>query len=217
VSGRTHPGIGQSGAGADLRLLVLRGPTGTCGEFDCPHGALAVAADLLTALHFTATEPDVPGGPTAHVTRNRSWSASYSAGVFEAGEAFVSGSDQDEIGRPITEEDAWVSGAEGFDTSGPPLGLDSIEFEANVGETLRVTIDLDVSGSVEGSGAGDADFFDSLGSRVVDPLGRGLVFESSVPVPEPPRAALLLVAALALTLGRRRSEPSGFRPKRGAG
>jgi hypothetical protein len=204
VAGRTHPNASHATASSDLHVVVLRGSTGTCGAFDCPNGALAVEAGLLTGLSFQATDPEsTAGARTGIARRNRSWSASYNAGTRKAGEVFTSGSDDAEIGLPITADDVAVERVQGVDTGGEPLGLDSIEFEANVGETLRVEMDLDVAGSVAGRGAGRADFFDSLGARVVDPLGRGLVFESSVPVPEPSRADLARLAAVTLAFGAR--------------
>jgi hypothetical protein len=223
VGGRTHPASTESGAGAYLDLLVLRGPTGTCGDFDCPHGALAVAAHLQTSLYFATTVPGAPGERTASVTRQHSWSASNNAGALKAGAVFDSGSDSGELGGLVTEQDVWVARSVVVDTGGSPLDLAAIEFEANVGETLRVQVDLDASGSVEGAGFGRTDFFDSFGGRVVDPLARGLVFESSVPVPEPSRAALLLLGAAALALragrrpgpGRRRTGPHARRAAAG--
>jgi hypothetical protein len=210
VSGRTHPSVGASSAGCDLDLLVLRGPTGTCGPFDCPNGALAVAASLLTGFSFQATDPNATaGGRTGLVTRNRSWSASHNTEQYKAGGVFESGSDGGEVGLPITEEDVWVSRVEGVHTAGEPLALDAIEFEANVGETLRVTMDLDVSGAVQGAGSGQADFFDSFAGGVRDPQARGLVFATSVPVPEPPPAELARVAALALLIQYRRCARRG--------
>jgi len=195
VTGRTHPYVGTSSAGCGLSVTILRGPTGTCGADDCRTGALAVAADLLTGLSFQTANPDTAGGRTARFMRNRSWSASNNTGVYKGGGVFKSGSDGGEIGALITSEDTLVSRVEGVDTGADPLGLDAIEFEANVGETLRVEMDLDLGGGVDGSGSGQADFFDSFDGRVVDPLGRGLVFESSVAVPEPSAFALAAAAA----------------------
>jgi hypothetical protein len=203
VEGRTHPNASHGAASSDLSVTLLRGSTGTCGAFDCPNGALAVAARLLTGLSFQAANPEATGGRTGFAMRNRSWSASYNAGTRKAGEVFDSGSDDEEVGLPITAEDELVSRVESVDTSGAPLHLDAIEFEANVGETLRVEMQLVVSGSVDGRGAGHADFFDSFDGRVVDPQARGLVFESSVPVPEPGRAELARAALLAMALGAR--------------
>jgi len=211
ASGRSFPNDCGASASVRFHLLVRRGPTGRCGAFDCPHGALAVAAELSTGLSVADANPALPAGVTALVTRHDSWSASYNAGDLKAGEVFRSGSETVEVGASVTDEDVAILRSVGVDTGGPPLALDSIEFEANVGETLVAEMDLDVAAAIDGRGHGDADSFDTWEGRVEDPLERGLVFASSVPVPEPAGAGARGLAA-ALLLALRRSRPPFSRP-----
>jgi hypothetical protein len=144
--------------------------------------------------------PGQQGDPTARLTRHDTWTASNNTGVYKAGGVFDSGTTEVELGLLITHEDVAIGRAEGVDTGADPLFLDAIEFEANVGETLKVTMDLDVYASVGGLGHAESDFFGSFDGHPEDPLGRGLVFESSVPVPEPGvgGAGALAVALLGL-------------------
>ena len=209
VGGRSFPNDSAASAAVSFDVLMLRGPTGTCGAFDCPHGALAISLDLTTSLAVTDATPGQQGDPTGRLTRHDTWTASNNTGVYKAGGVFDSGTTEVELGLPVTHEDVSVGRSEGVDTGADPLFLDAIEFEANVGETLKVTIDLDVYASVGGWGHGEADFFDSFEGHVEDPLGRGLVFESSVPVPEPgvDRAGALAVALLALVRIRAARRP----------
>lgn len=206
VGGRSFPADSAASASVSFDLLVRRGPTGTCGPFDCPHGALAVAAELSTGLSAADADPALPAGVTARVTRHDSWSASWNAGDLKAGEVFTSGSETVDVGAPVTDEDVAILRSVSAHTGAPPLALDSIEFEANVGETLVVEMELDVGAAVDGWGHGDADAFDTFSGHVEDPQGRGLVFQSSVPVPGPPAgAAGALAATLLLALRARRA------------
>lgn len=205
VGGRSFPNDSTANASVSFDLLVRRGATGTCGPFDCPHGALAVAAELSTGLAVVDADPALPAGVTARVTRHDSWSASWNAGALKGGEEFTSGSGTVDVGAPVTDEDVAILRSVGVDTGAPPFALDSIEFEANVGETLVVEMELDVAAAVDGWGHGDADAFDTFAGHVEDPQGRGLVFQSSVPVPEPDAGpAGGLAAALLLALRARR-------------
>jgi len=205
VGGKSYPNTSASSAAVAIDLDILRGPTGTCGDFDCPHGAIAVLASLSTGLGFQDADPALPAGVTALVSRHDSWSASNNTGDLKAGAVFESGSETVDVGLPITDEDATIMRVEGVHTGAAPLDLDDIEFEANVGETLTVTMDLDVYAVVQGRGYGESDFFGSFDGHVEDPLARGLVFESSVPVPEPGASAAAALAAALLALGRMRS------------
>mgnify|MGYP003487581199 CR=1 FL=1 len=204
VGGKSHPNDSNSSAAVSIDLDVLRGPTGRCGDFDCQQGAIAVLASLSTGLAFQDTDPALLDGVTARVTRHDSWSASNNIGNLKAGAVFTSGSETVEVGLPITEEDAAISRVEAVHTGAAPLNLDEIEFEANVGETLTVRMDLDVYGVVEGWGYGESDFFGSFDGHVEDPLARGLDFVSSVPVPETGTGAAGSLAAALLALGRMR-------------
>jgi hypothetical protein len=214
VGGRSYPNDSAASAGSGLHVLMLRGPTGRCGAFDCPTGALAVQTSFSTGLSVTDRDPNLSGGHTAQVTRHDSWSASNNTGDLKAGDVFASGSETVEVGAPVTQEDVEVGRVESVDTGGAPLGLDAIEFEANVGETLRVEMSLDVSAGVDGWGHGESDFFGSFDGHVEDPQGRGLVFQSSVPVPEPGAAGAVSVLFLALRRFRRGSRE---RRRRGRG
>jgi hypothetical protein len=201
VGGKSYPNSSTSSAAVGIDLDILRGPTGRCGDFDCPHGAIAVLASLSTGLALQDADPVLPAGVTARVTRHDSWSASDNTGNLKAGAVFTSGSETVDVGLPITEEDAAITRVESVHTGAAPLNLDGIEFEANVGETLTVRMDLDVYGVVEGWGYGESDFFGSFDGHVADPLARGLDFVSSVPVPEPGARAAGSLAVALLALG----------------
>ena len=202
VGGKSYPNTSASSAAVAIDLDILRGPTGRCGDFDCPQGAIAVLASLSTGLAFQDADPALPAGVTALVSRHDSWSASNNTGNLKAGAVFESGSETVYVGLAITEEDAAIARVEAVHTGAAPLNLDEIEFEANVGETLTVRMDLDVYGVVEGWGYGESDFFGSFDGHVEDPLARGLVFESSVPVPEPGAGAAGALAMSLLALAR---------------
>jgi hypothetical protein len=199
VGGRSYPNHSAASASVSFDILMLRGPTGTCGAFDCIHGALAISLDLTTSLAVTDVTPAQQGDPTARLIRHDTWTASNNTGAYKAGGVFDSGTTEVEFGFPVT-QDVSVGRVEAVDTGADPLFLDAIEFEANVGETLKVTMDLDVYASVGGLGNGESDFFGSFDGHAEDSLGRGLVFESSVPVPEPgvDTAGAFAVALLAL-------------------
>lgn len=201
VGGMSHPNAGNSSAAVAIDLDILRGPTGRCGDFDCQRGAIAVLASLSTGLAFQDADPALPDGVTAWVTRHDSWSASNNTGNLKAGAVFTSGSETVDVGLPITEEDAAITRVESVHTGAAPLNLDEIEFEANVGETLTVRMDLDTYAVVAGWGYGESDFFGSFDGHVADPLARGLDFVSSVPVPEPGARAEGSLAAALLAFG----------------
>lgn len=213
VNGRAYPATTFSAASMDFHGILLRGPSGRCGVFACPRGALAAAVTLKTGLSAQSTPPGTPGDPTGRIDRNRSWSASDNRGAFQAGGVFKSGSDQDVLALPVTENDSLLHGTR-VDTAGSPLGLDAIDFDATVGETLSLTVQLTASSSLDGMGDADADLFGSFGMRVFDPLDRGyeLVF-SVAPVPEPGAQAWILGGLLgAAGLGyRRRARPRAYR------
>ena len=208
VGGRSYPNASAASASVSFDILMLRGPTGTCGIFDCPHGALAVSLDLTTSLAIADLTPVQPGDPTARLTRHDTWTASNNTGDYKAGGVFDSGTTEVELGFPVT-QDVSVGRSEGVHTGADPLFLDAIEFEANVGETLKVTMDLGVYASVGGLGHGESDFFGSFDAHAEDPLARGLVFASSVPVPEPGvgGAGALAVALLGLLRVRAARRP----------
>ena len=197
VGGRSYPNHSAASASVGFDILMLRGPTGTCGAFDCPHGALAIALDLTTSLAVSDVTPVQPGDPTARLIRHDTWTVSNNIGGFAA-HILDSGTTEVELGLPVTQEDVSVGRSEGVDTGADPLFLDWIDFEANVGETLKLTMSLDVYASLAGWGHAESDFFGSFDGHVEDPLARGLVFESSVPEPGAGGAGALAVALLAL-------------------
>lgn len=196
VGGRSYPNDSGATASVGFDILMLRGPTGSCGGFDCQHGALAISLDLLTSLAVADVTPVQPGDPTARLIRHDTWTASRNTDNFKAGGVFDSGTTEVEVGLPVTHEDVSVGRSEGVDTGADPLFLDWIDFEANVGETLKLTMSLDVYANLGGWGSAESDFFGSFDGHVEDPLARGLVFESSVP--EPGAAGALAVTLLAL-------------------
>jgi len=122
VGGRSFPNDSAASASVGFDILMLRGPTGTCGAFDCPHGALAISLDLLTSLAVTGLDPELADGRTARVTRHDTWTASNNTGVFKAGGIFDSGTTEVELGLPITDEDVAVVRVDGVDTGAEPLG-----------------------------------------------------------------------------------------------
>jgi hypothetical protein len=197
VGGRSYPNDSAASASAGFDILMLRGPTGTCGAFDCPHGALAISLDLSTSLAVADVTPVQPGDPTARLIRHDTWTMSNNIGGFAA-HIIDSGTTEVELGLPVTQEDVSVGRSEGVDTGADPLFRDAIEFEANVGETLKLTMSLDLYASLGGWGNAESDFFSSFDGHVEDPLARGLVFESSVPEPGAGGAGALAVALLAL-------------------
>ncbi len=198
VGGRSYPNDSAASASVGFDILMLRGPTGTCGAFDCPQGALAIQLDLTTSLAVADVTPVGPGDPTARLIRHDTWTASNNTGVFKAGGVFDSGTTEVELGLPVTQEDVSVGRSEGVDTGADPLFRDWIDFEANVGETLKLTMSLDLYASLGGWGNAESDFFGSFDGHVEDPLARGLVFESSVPEPGAGGAGALAVALLVL-------------------
>ena len=196
VGGRSYPNDSAASASVGFDALMLRGPTGTCGAFDCPHGALAISLDLTTSLAVADVTPVQPGDPSARLIRHDTWTASNNIGGFAA-HILDSGTTEVELGLPVTQEDVSVGWSEGVDTGADPLFRDAIEFEANVGETLKLTMSLDLYASLGGWGNAESDFFSSFDGHVEDPLARGLVFESSVPEPSAGGAGALVVALLA--------------------
>ena len=196
VGGRSYPNDSAASASVSFDILMLRGPTGTCGAFDCIHGALAISLDLTTSLAVADVTPVQPGDPSARLIRHDTWTASNNIGGFAA-HILDSGTTEVELGLPVTQEDVSVGRSEGVDTGADPLFRDAIEFEANVGETLKLTMSLDLYASLGGWGNAESDFFSSFDGHVEDPLARGLVFESSVPEPSAGGAGALVVALLA--------------------
>jgi hypothetical protein len=109
-----------------------------------------------------------------------------------------------EPGLSITDEDAHVRRVESVVLGEISPVLDEIEFEANVGETLKVEMELQLAASVGGWGSGESDFFGTFAGHIEDPQGRGLVFVSSVPVPEPGAGAAGAFALALLACGQLR-------------
>lgn len=212
VTGRTHPHDSASSAAATLDITVSRGPTGTCGAFDCGQGAIAVMAHSQTSLSFQDEAPALPAHRSGRMRRHDTWSAYNNVGGTMS-TLIDSDTTEFEPGLSITDEDAQVGRVESVVLGEISPVLEAIEFEANVGETLRVEMELELAASVAGWGAGEADFFGTFAGHVEDPQGRGLVFETSVPVPEPGAGAAGSLAVALLVLGRtcaaRRKKPPG--------
>jgi len=206
AGGVTHPATTASVASMDFDAIILRGPTGMCGIFDCPRGALAARVDFLTSLSAWDRDPSSPGDPTGEIRRNRSWSASYNTAQYKAGGVFKSGSDSDVLAVTTT-EGVVLFDVLGVHSGASPLNLDHIDFDATVGETLKLTADLGAYASLSGEGEADADLFGTFSTRVYDPLGRGYDLQFSIapaPIPEP-HEWLLLLSGLVLVMSRGRT------------
>jgi hypothetical protein len=194
---------GNSSATMDFTATLLRGPTGMCGAFDCPNGAIGAAASLQTALTAQGVTPLSPGAATGLVSRNRSWSASHNTGSLKAGGVFDRGGDSGVVLRTSDTEGGILAEVVGVDTGAGPLNLAYIDFDATVGETLRLNVELTAAASLNGPGEAGADFWQTFGTRIFDPLGRGYDLSFAVaPVPIPAGWALLLGATP--MIGRRR-------------
>ncbi len=202
VHGITYPQTTFSGAAMDFSATILRGPTGMCGTFDCPNGAIAASVQLQTGISGQSITPSSPGDPTGSVRlNNRTWSASHNTGAFKAGGVFKSGGDYNVLLSSNTHENETLADGIGIHTGGSPLDLDYIDFDATVGETLKLTAHLTAAASLAGVGGADADLFGTFSTRVFDPLGRGYDFRFSVaPVPIPP-ALWLFGSGLAGLIG----------------
>jgi hypothetical protein len=203
VSGRTHPADSASSSAATLDITVSRGPTGTCGAFDCGQGAIAVMVHSQTSLSFQDENPALPAHRSGRVRRHDTWSAHNNVGGTMSA-LIDSDTTEFEPGLSITDEDAHVRRVESVVLGEISPVLDEIEFEANVGETLKVEMELQLAASVGGWGSGESDFFGTFAGHIEDPQGRGLVFVSSVPVPEPGAGAAGAFALALLACGQLR-------------
>ncbi len=217
VWGITHPRTTSTSAAGTFHAMILRGPTGLCGPllFDCQRGAYAASVDLSTSLHAQSRTPTSPGDPTGQVTRNRTWVARNNSTLWGGGTLLSQGGEYNELVVLATGEDDLLSDVIGIHTGELPLGLDFIDFDATVGETLKLTADMTAAASLDGVGGADADLFGSFSTRVFDPLGRGYDITFSIaPVPEPGTGALLLagLGTLGFAARRRRAAP-GARPR----
>lgn len=207
VGGLAYPNSTAAAAVQEFHAIILRGPTGMCGPFDCPHGAYAASVDLRTALDARSRTPGDPGDPTGQITRDRAWDARNNSTLFGGGTLIRHGAIYDELRVSTDDEGVYFSDVTLVDTGGSPLDLSFIEFDATVGETLTVEAELNVAASVEGFGDAKADMFGSFSTRIFDPLGRGYEITFSIaPVPEPQTWAMLLpgLAVLGIAARRRR-------------
>ncbi len=191
VWGTTHPQVSASAAAANFHGMILRGPTGFCGPFDCPHGAYAASVDLQTAVSLRSRIPDAPGTPTGQVIRDSTWTARNNSTLFGGGTQIAHGGEYNVMLALADGEDDPLGAVVGFHTGGAPLNVDHIDFNATVGETLKLTADLTVAASLAGVGGADADLFGSFATRIFDPLGRGYDVHFMVaPIPVPAGAWL---------------------------
>jgi len=191
VRGTTWPEATSSYANVDFDGYITRGAGGVCNGFPCPTNTRAAEFNFYAALQALSQAPALPDSYTGTVWRYRDWDASSNAGGSwgEPG-AWV-------LAEASTFEDAVIARAMGVDTR---EDLDSIDFDATVGETLRLTATLDVWASVDGVGEAEADFWETFSTRIYDPQGRGYALSFAVtpiPIVPIPAAALLFVSGLA--------------------
>ena len=195
VRGTTWPETTSSYANVDFHGYITRGSGGVCNGFPCPTNTRAAQFDAYAALQALSEAPASPDNYTGTAWRYRDWSASSNAGGSwgEPG-AWV-------LAEASTFEDAVISQVMGVDTRD---FLDYIDFDATVGETLRLTATLEVWASVDGVGEAEADFMETFSTRIYDPAGRGYDLSFAVtPVPEPANW-LFWLAGVPLVWMRRR-------------
>lgn len=213
VWGTTDPQRTATSASGEFHAMILRGPTGLCGPFllDCQRNAYAASVDLSTSIVAQSRTPNSPGDPTGQVTRDRQWDARNNSTLWGGGTLITQGGEYNElVGLAHGENDPLAYGS-GIHTGGFPLGLDFIDFDATVGETLKLTADLTAAASLGGVGGADADMFGSFSTRVFDPLGRGYdISFSMAPVPEPETWVLLLAGLGLMGFAARRHRSHEF-------
>jgi len=197
--GTTWPETTYSYADVDFKGYITRGAGGVCNGFPCPTNTRAAEFNFYAALQAASQTPALPDNFTGTVQRYRDWDArSNAVGSWGEPGAWV-------LAEASHTESAAISGVMGVDTRDY---LHSIDFDATVGETLKLTATLDVWAGVEGVGEAEADFWETFSTRIFDPAGRGynLSFAvAPVPIPEPTNWLLWLagVAVLWMRLKRR--------------
>lgn len=206
VRGTTWPESTASYADVDFHATIYRGSGGLCGVFDCPTNTPAADFNYGASLDAQSQAPALPDNYTGRVWRYRDWDASSNTGD---GGSWGDGPSWGEQGAWVLaeashSEGAVISRVMGVDTR---EDLDYIDFEATVGETLKLTATLDVWASVGGVGEAQADFWETFATRIYDPAGRGynLSFAvAPVPIPEPANWLLWLAGVAVLWTCRKR-------------
>jgi hypothetical protein len=196
VWGTTYPQGTLASASGEFQGMILRGPTGLCGPllFDCQRNAYAASVDLSTSIAAQSRTPNSPGDLTGQVTRSRSWDARNNSTLWGGGTLITQGGVYNESVVLAHGENDPLGYVAGIHTGGFPLGLDFIDFDATVGETLKLTAELTAAASLDGVGGANADMFGSFSTRVFDPLGRGYdISFSMAPVPEPQAWGMMAV------------------------
>ncbi|MFN8544916.1 MAG: hypothetical protein U0807_12050 [Candidatus Binatia bacterium] len=180
--GHTFPSATAASGGASFTATLYRQHGAICGPgaIVCPHGAVAARASLGLGASIVDLTPADPGDPTGQVTSQFDWSAMRNTGALRAGEVFHSGNSANpNVGGAEVAQDQDFSRSIAFDTGSPPFALDGIDFNATVGETLALEVNLTVTAAV-GGGGGNAeglarlDFFHTVRNRVFDPQQRGV-------------------------------------------
>lgn len=208
VAGTSYPQSTLSAASGSFHGIVLRGAGATCGPFACPKGAYAASVDLSSSVYANTLVPGKEGDPTGEVRRDRTWRATDNSVLLAGGTVIKEGGEYGHQVLVAHGKDSSLNYVAGLHTGASPLGLDYIDFNATVGETLRLQVQMTAAASLDGVGWADADLFGSFTHRVFDPLGRGYDITFSVaPLPVPEPAAWGMFAAGLVVLwasGRRR-------------
>jgi hypothetical protein len=181
----------SSYANMDFDAYITRGSGGLCNGFPCPTNTRAAEVDYYAGLQALSRAPALPDNHTGEVWRYRDWDAwSNAEGASGEPGSWV-------LAEAYTLQDALISRVVAVDTG---ADIDYLDFDATVGETLKLTAKLEVYASVDGVGEAQADFWETFATRIYDPLGRGYALSFAVtPIPAVPvpAAAPLFVSGLA--------------------
>jgi hypothetical protein len=200
VAGTTWRESTNSYADMDFHSDIRRGSGGLCGPVACPNNTPAAEFDAYAGLQALSQAPAQPDLYTGTVQRYLSWQAASNTGD---GGAWGNGPSWGEQGAWVLAEASRTENAAISRTIGVDTGdhLDHIDFDATVGETLRLTATLDLLASVDGVGEAEADFWDTFSTRIFDPAARGYALSfavAPVPIPEPATWLLWLAGAAML-------------------